>query len=285
MGEKIVRNYACLFKSPLAAFSAPWAGAAFSAPRAGVAFSAPWAGVAFSAVCALAASAEPASAAEVKEFDSAGISWVEVHSGSGRVELVATESGKSSVTAEKRKFGSHCKMTAERRNETLFVEVEQTHYLASSAAEGCEVDLKIQAPKAAGLFLRSGNGDIGIEGFISDLDFRVGRGSVRVKGSVKRLDGKAGSGDIAIQGLSVGGRLVAGSGKITVAYENAPALGELSIKTGSGDAEISFPQASKIKTSFSAGSGNLVNDLGDTPSSQFTVSMRAGSGSLRIKRL
>lgn len=61
-------------------------------------------------------------------------------------------------------------------------------------------------------------------------------------------------------------------------------LGELDIKTGSASAEIVLPKTAKVRTSFTAGSGELTNEIGDSPDSKFKISMMAGSGNLHIKR-
>jgi hypothetical protein len=44
-----------------------------------------------------------------------------------------------------------------------------------------------------------------------------------------------------------------------------------------------FPKGTKVKTSYKAGSGEMSNELGDNPEAAFKVSMKAGSGDLKIK--
>lgn len=218
--------------------------------------------------------------AESKEFDLAGISEVEVDNGSGDISITAVHSGKATVTATKRQFGEHCKLTIEKKGRTLFVGVEK----AGVFKDDCEVDFDITAPKTAMLDLDSGSGDIKVKGTSGDLNFNIGSGDLDVDADVKKLEGKTGSGDVSIKGLTAGGTLKTGSGEINLVYDVAPALGELDIKTGSGGAEIIFPKNATIRTSFMAGSGELINELGDTPNSKFKISMKAGSGSLHIKK-
>lgn len=218
--------------------------------------------------------------AETKEFDLVDISKVKFNNGSGDVSITAVDSGKATVTATKRQFGEHCKLTIDKRGNTLFVEVEKTGVFK----DHCKVDFNITAPKTATLSLNSGNGDIKVKGTSGDLSFSVGSGSVDVDAEVKKLEGKSGSGDLSIKGLTSGGTLKTGSGKINLVYNVAPTLGELDIKTGSGDAEIVLPKTAKVRTSFTAGSGELTNELGDTPDSKFKISMKTGSGDLHIKK-
>lgn len=218
--------------------------------------------------------------AESKEFDLGGISEVEVNNGSGDISITAVNSGKATVTATKKQFGEHCKLTIEKKGKTLFVGVEKTGVFKDE----CEVDFDITAPKAAMLDLDSGSGDIKVKGTSGDLNFNIGSGDIDVDAEVKKLDGKTGSGDVSIKGLTTGGNLKTGSGEINLVYDVAPALGELDIKTGSGGAEIVFPKNATIRASFMAGSGLLINELGDTPDSKFKISMKAGSGNLHIKK-
>lgn len=218
--------------------------------------------------------------AESREFDLSEISEVEVSNGSGDISITAVNSGKATVMATKKQFGKHCELTIDKRGRTLFVGVEKAGVLRDE----CEVDIHITTPRTAMLDLDSGSGDIKVKGTSGDLNFRIGSGDVDVDAEVKKLEGKTGSGDVSIKGLTAGGTLKTGSGEINLVYDVAPAPGELDIKTGSGDAEIVFPKNATILTSFLAGSGELINELGDTPNSKFKISMKTGSGDLHIKR-
>lgn len=218
--------------------------------------------------------------AETREFNLSEISEIEVNNTSGNVNITAVDQGKATVSAEKKKFGEHCEMTIAKKGTTLLVQVKK----AKLFGRDCEVDFNITAPRTVNLDLDSGNGDMNIKGTVGNLDFNVGNGSVEVEAEVKKLDGKSGNGAIFIKGLTTGGSLRTGSGKIALIYDVAPASGDLDIKTGSGDAEIVLPKTAKIRTAFSAGRGNLTNELGDTSDSKFQISMKAGSGSLHIKK-
>ena len=218
--------------------------------------------------------------AETKEFDLAGISKVEVNSRSGDVSITAVDAGKATVTATKKQFGENCKLTIEKKGRTLFVEVEKTGVFK----DDCEVDFEITAPKTVVLDLDSGSGEIKVKGTSGDLSFNVGSGAVDIDAEIKKLEGKSGSGGVSIKGLTTGGSLRSGSGAINLVYRVAPVLGELDIKTGSASAEIVLPKATKVRTSFTAGSGELTNEIGDSPDSKFKISMMAGSGNLHIKR-
>jgi len=217
---------------------------------------------------------------EVREFDAAKITAVEVKNSSGDIEVLPVTTGKARVVANKVEFGEYCRFKTEQKGSTLFVEVEKKGMFQ----DDCDVDLELSVAKGTNLNVRLGSGDLKVRGLSGDLGFQVGSGSVDVEAPIKRLDGKTGSGDMFVKGLTSGGTLRTGSGKINIEYLVAPALGELNMATGSGNAEVIFPKAAKVQTTFAAGSGELINELGDSPESKFKVSMRAGSGDLHIKK-
>lgn len=113
--------------------------------------------------------------------------------------------------------------------------------------------------------------------------FKIGSGDISADGSFKKIEGKSGSGDIDVKGLAGGGELKTGSGEINITFASSPIKGVLDIKTGSGDATLFFPKGARVKTSFLAGSGQVSSELGDNPNAPFLVSMKAGSGDLKIK--
>ncbi len=219
--------------------------------------------------------------AETKEFDLKGITKVEINNTSGNVKVKGVESGKVTVVADKKKFGESCTLTMNKTGEVLLIDVKKSGFFGAD----CHVDFDIQAPKSAALDVESGSGDLSVTGMQGDLVFVLGSGIVNVDAVVKKLNGKIGSGNITINGLTAGGQLTAGSGNIAISYNLPPQNGELDIKSGSGNTEIKMPRNSKLHASFFAGSGQLTNEVGDTPQSPFKISMKTGSGNLHIKKL
>jgi len=47
---------------------------------------------------------------------------------------------------------------------------------------------------------------------------------------------------------------------------------------------VLVPKATKLKSSFTAGSGALTNEVGDSRDGKFLVSMKTGSGNLHIRK-
>lgn len=217
-------------------------------------------------------------ASEIKEFDTSKISTVEVKNTSGEIRVLAASEKVSSVVATKRQFGENCQLIVDQRGAALVVEVKK----ARSAPE-CEVDLEVKAPRVAGLSLESGSGRIRVEGLSGDLNFRSGSGRVDVDSEIHHLNGQTGSGDISLRGLKGGGNLLVGSGRVSLVYRTAPSSGTLIVRAGSGSTDIAFPKSAKVSTSYSAGSGRLINELGDAPDAKFKILVQSGSGDLHIR--
>lgn len=215
-----------------------------------------------------------------KDFDSKDLKKIQVRNGSGEVTITGAKSGKTVVVADKIKFDDTCKINMEKNGETLFVEVRESGIVRRS----CVINLSITAPKNSALDLAIGSGNVDVKDVAGALTFKVGSGSVNVNGEIKELDGKSGSGDITLHGLTTGGTLAAGTGKLALSYKMVPTMGELDIKSGSGGVEIAMPKDAKIRTSFVSGSGEMTNELGDSPDGKFKISMKTGSGNLHIKR-
>lgn len=217
---------------------------------------------------------------ESKDFDAKGLNEVSVTNTSGKVTIQAVEGNKAHVTAIKNKFSDRCKLTMDRSGDELTVKVEKSGFFSS---EDCDVDLLVKVPKAVDLDLTIGAGKLAVNGVEGELDFKIGSGNVTAEGLFKEIDGKSGNGRIEIKGLAGGGELKTGAGGIDLTFAQKPLAGALDLKTGSGNATLNFPKGAKVKTDFQAGSGQLSNQLGESENAPFSVSMKAGSGDLKIK--
>lgn len=220
-------------------------------------------------------------ASETKDFDSKGLTSVSVLDHSGKVTISKIDGSKAIVTTTKNKFSDKCKMTEEKSGNQLVLKVEKGPGFMDS--DECDVDFEIKVPKTVDLELMLGSGNIKITGIEGALSYKMGSGDLTAEGAFKKVDGKAGSGNVSMKGLNGPGEFRSGSGDLKLSYSSVPTTGEVNIRAGSGDATVSFPKGSKIKTDFKAGSGKLTNELGDNPSASFAVSMKAGSGNLNVK--
>lgn len=216
-----------------------------------------------------------------QEFESSGLTQVQVENLSGHISVSPSATNKTTVTATQIKFSDKCRMRIEKNTNKLFVKVEKTGLFHTG--NDCEVNFDIKTAKTINIDVLSGSGDLNVTGLQGDLEFKIGSGNVAADGEFHHLVAKSGSGNIAVNGLTGGGDLKVGSGDISLKFKNQKPEGLLDIKTGSGNAVIAFPKGAQIKANLVAASGNLSNDLGSNPKADFSVSMKSGSGNLKIQ--
>lgn len=231
-------------------------------------------------------------------FDSKGLKKLELKNSSGDSKIATSTDGKAYVSAEKVEFGSSCAITMNKEGGVLVVKVEKEGLFSTGT---CKVNFAVKIPESLALDLRTGSGAIAVQGTKGDIDFRTGSGntdlnittakligrsgsgSVKASGSIGDADLKSGSGDIALSGLRGDAKVNTGSGDISLIYSTAPQKGQVELRSGSGNAVVSLPAKAKVLTQFRSGSGQLLNELGDTQGAPFVVSAKSGSGNLKIK--
>lgn len=219
-------------------------------------------------------------AAETKDFDAKDLKEIEIENSSGKVTVSGVDGTKAEIQSTKNKFDDRCTLTIEKSGGKIHLKVKSKWSLTTHE---CDVDFDIKTPKSTNLNAVLGSGSITVRAVQGAFSFILGSGDVSADGTFKEISGKDGSGDIDIKGLTENADIRSGSGNIKLTYARTPVTGALELKTGSGNATVLFPKGAKIKTSFKAGSGQIVNELGDTPGADFEVSMKAGSGNLNIK--
>ncbi len=230
--------------------------------------------VVFAGLCVLCSFAASAQAND--EFH--GIRRLEMRVASGDINVTGVESDLSSVEVIKKRYDERCELLVEQRGDLLLVVLASRNLFSAR----CEADFKIKVPKALAMKFKDGSGDISVEGTVGAVAVETGSGRIQVKAKLTAFSARTGSGDIHVQGLEAPATVRTGSGRVHVAFAKVPGEGRLEIHSGSGNAEVLFPKHSKIKTSFSAGSGRLENSLGEFPGAHFTVSMKTGSGNLVV---
>lgn len=199
---------------------------------------------------------------EKREFDSSGIHSVRIVNRAGKVKISGIASGKTAVTVEKRDFGKECKLTIEKEGAAVVARIEKEGLMG----DGCQADLELKVPSSAQLDIENGSGSIEIQ---------------QVKGAVKI---RQGSGSLSAEGMAGAAQVQTGSGGIKLSYSQLPVSGDLSIETGSGDAEVTLPKGAQAEIDFKAGHGKLRNEVGDTPGAKFRITAKAGSGNLTVKK-
>ena len=126
---------------------------------------------------------------------------------------------------------------------------------------------------------------LNVSGTDGQIEFNLGSGDALVKAKGRRIKGRSGSGSINLEGILKDVELKTGSGDLTVSYKSTLQKGQLDLKSGSGDLTAYFPPNMKVLSNLKSGSGSIFNELGDFSKASFTVSMKTGSGDLKIKKL
>lgn len=213
----------------------------------------------------------------VREYDFNAVDKIHVENTSGKITVTKMVRPKIEIAAVKRKFPERCKLTMEKSDfSEIIVRVERP------IGEDCEVDLDLKVPQDIDLNVWSGSGSVNVSGLEGKFEFNVGSGSVRADGKFKKVEGKSGSGSVDIDGVAGGGSISVGSGSVNLKFLENPA-GKLDVKTGSGDAILAFPKYSKVNANLVTGSGDVVNELGSTESADYGVTVKTGSGDLKVK--
>lgn len=217
---------------------------------------------------------------ETREFDSKTVTKLVIENMAGKTTVAATDAAKSTVEISRKTFSDKCTLEIDQKESTLNIAVKKKGMFSFG---NCEVDFNIKVAKATDLNLTVGSGKVDLKSLQGELIFVIGSGSIVADGEFKKVEGMAGSGNIDIKGLTASAELQTGSGGINLTYASNAPKGELMMSTGSGSATVLFPKNTVIKTEFEAGSGRLSSDLVSNPKADFKVSMRAGSGDLKIK--
>jgi DUF4097 and DUF4098 domain-containing protein YvlB len=200
---------------------------------------------------------------------------------SGDIQLGVTEGPEAIVESTKVNWHDKCSLKTQKTLENLEVVVAEKGP-GSFFRKTCKANLKIKVPARVALNLKNGAGDILVSGIQGEIEFKLGSGDVKIDSGTPSVKGTAGSGDIEILGEMGSTSLRTGSGDIRIELKNPIAKGEIDIKTGSGDAQITLPDTMKVLADFKAGSGQINSEFGNDSASEFKVSMRAGSGDLKI---
>ena len=168
-----------------------------------------------------------------------------VESGAGDVLVQAGEPGKVVVQGSFhiRAFGARgAHLLAELLCEDPPVEVQghkvrvgdmRKYTGLGRALVGLTIDYRIAVPEGTEATVKSGSGDVRVQGVAGPLVLRTGSGDVEVEGIRQGVKIQVGSGDVRAKGVGEKLRVTTGSGDV-LAEEIG---GEVEIRTGSGTAK------------------------------------------------
>lgn len=241
----------------------------------------------------------------VQTFSAAGLRALIVETTGGDIQVEAATTKEILVHLEKQD-PLLCEITLKRDGDKLVARAANKRnegalkWFRWSRGSSCPTGFHLQAPKHVLLEASSGSGEIRITGLESklilnagsgqaslsdvsgDLTARLGSGGLRGNSSSKQVDILSGSGDVRLEGLAGSVDLKIGSGRTKLEWSKSPEEGEADVKAGSGDVTLLFPGDIKLRAQVTTGSGRVEDEVGDTSSAKFRVSVKSGSGDVRI---
>lgn len=223
----------------------------------------------------------------VKTFQTSQVKRLNLKNGSGDTIVVGRNLSEVKVNVERTKWNDKCKLQIGESSGSLNVEVHQesSNFSLFSSNE-CRANISITMPAVSDISIKSGSGDVSLADLTGSFDVKVGSGNLKVeKSNATKLYAHSGSGDIKVSGELSDVDVKVGSGDINLTYQKSPTAGSAVIKSGIGDATLHLPKESRIKVDFKAGSGRLSNELDNLQSAKYSISMKAGSGNLNVKKL
>ncbi|MCI5073313.1 DUF4097 domain-containing protein [bacterium] len=260
--------------------------------------------------------------AQSKSFSTEGLKELHVNNLSGDLVITAGKVSELAVDYEKLKFSEHCQLTMEKKSERLVIEVKKIKKRWRDGCKvkfniqvPKKLDLKLNVGsgniRADGVHgeakINVGSGDLNYtSSWIDELDVQSGSGDIEVKGisgQAKLMTGsgeikldyaehavpemltvRSGSGSIQATGLKSSVDIITGSGSVDLSFnQRMQNKGEVSIKSGSGDAHVHFPKnVSEINIDHKAASGRVKTNIAQKTTAAWTIYMRSASGDLNI---
>ncbi len=213
---------------------------------------------------------------QVRRFTEPKAEKLDIKNGAGRVKIVAADVSAISVEATVR--GKDVKISRRRRGDALFLKTECPRMRFFSK---CSVDYNVTVPRRGDITVKTGSGEVSLEGLEGRVELRTGSGDIAVSGAVSpRLEVRVGSGDVTLKGSSIDTvRFDQGSGELKAEGLKTRDLGG---ETSSGriDVEIVGPPPERID--LDTGSGNVRIQV---PAGRYAVTTKTGSGDVQMDRI
>jgi hypothetical protein len=175
--------------------------------------------------------------------------------GSGDLTIFGADVSNVSVTAKIHGATNHVGFDFAQGKLTLFDDCHE---------DSCSVDLSVVLPAQAALNLRTGSGDLWLEGTRAEIQLKTGSGDV--------------------EGFGLGGLdLSAETGSGDVAFEVLPQAKRVHVRTGSGDVALTVPSGGyRIDVSTGSGDQRLAG-VSDDASAAGVIDVTTGSGDVSIQ--
>jgi hypothetical protein len=164
------------------------------------------AGTAFTAVCLLAGAGLVASTLALQEHDehrtyARPVNRIVVDLDAGRLSVRPGGTGVPGVSVDRHLTWSWIKPSITERldGQTLSVHAVCGSREPPSVAVNCTTDYALTVPAEAGLDVRTGNGDIRVDGLRGDLRLASSGGGIAVTGTARTVSARTGKGAISLR--------------------------------------------------------------------------------------
>ena len=172
--------------------------------------------------------------------------------------------------------------------------VEAKKSIQAKAGSG---NIKWQDGAAEEISIQAGSGNLNVEGLKGNINLQTGSGNISGEALEGKLNVSAGSGNVTLKEVSGSGKVKAGSGNVKV--EAVSVTGDIEIQTQSGNNSLEIPGDLNFYFQAETGSGNIHTDFEEQLSynqkgnhgegnvgdeNALTISMKAGSGNVRVRR-
>ncbi len=221
-----------------------------------------------------------------KTFKAGQIKSLKLNNSHGSVTIEGKTSPEAKVEVTKIKWSKNCALEIRQDGGVIDASVTKKSVSSPLMSNDCQVNFHVVVPSKIDLIAENGSGNINISNINGCLEIVLGSGDLTMqKVDSEKIKCQLGSGDLSIDGIIRSVDIKVGSGDINLVYRKVPTTGAVTIKSGSGNANISLPAESKIRVDFNAGSGKLACELDQLQNAPYAIFMNAGSGDLRIKKL
>jgi hypothetical protein len=218
------------------------------------------------------------------EFNGGDVSVIEVGSETGEIEINAVEGDIIKVEVMGEYDADKCEISTEIKDGKLSLSAKgKKRWFWKNS--NCKAGFKVTAPTKKELIAKSGTGLIRVLDFLAGGEFKSGTGIIEFKNLSGPIIVKSGAGIIKGDIYSEDFESKSGAGVLDVSWNKAPQKGKVSIKSGAGSSNLSFPSETKMRVNFKSGAGSLHNEFGDDSKADFKIDYKSGAGSLNIKKV
>jgi hypothetical protein len=215
---------------------------------------------------------------ETQDIDLAGSSQVVLQATNADVRLVPGDGEGLRVRAEVEESLLSTDFEVRRRGDAVALAADCITWLSP----GCGASVTVEVPRGLPVELTTTSGRAEVRDLNADVLVRTGSGDAVLSGRLATAEVTTGSGSVTARGLeAVELKVRTGSGDVEAALVEQPYA--LAVRTGSGDVDAALPDGRRTyQVRAESDDGDVDVDLEDDPRGEGLVSLRTGSGDVRL---